>query len=404
MSTPRTLLILATALLFAPPVFAQWTVHVQDQTGAWEELQVPDREKDGVITESEARARAGRYCIHRSVPHHDPRMRVAAVKIVGPGLSPDQARSLSCDELGEIMGEDLTRHDRASPQSSTSPAPDAAVATDSRAVAQPPALPNLNDVSRNPGQAIRGWLNKLASGATEAPPIATPSGTAQPVPGAAMAIPPRSDTSSLFDVVGLRLGMASADTDRIVRGHMQVGWVFVRDRNRFPSRANTYESMKGYLAGDLSEAILVYFEPSLSNGTLVGVRRFSMIGQKVDPGALETALVQKYGPPAVARNDNWVWGQPAGCSASGTGVLEPQALKFLEGPARTDPAFRQAIATALDLATYNTAVDREYWARCAPVLAILRSANNGVMTTLVDQKFTMDKLAPESYDAGAMEF
>ncbi|MCY7355052.1 MAG: hypothetical protein LH470_08265 [Lysobacter sp.] len=47
---------------------------------------------------------------------------------------------------------------------------------------------------------------------------------------------------------------------------------------------------------------------------------------------------------------------------------------------------------------------RGYYHVCGPVLQVLRTAKNGVMTKLVDQKFTMGHLAAERYDDAAIKF
>lgn len=204
---------------------------------------------------------------------------------------------------------------------------------------------------------------------------------------------PPAPASAPLDVVGLRLGMSPATADKAVRAHMAVGWIYGRERAE-TAAATPYQAMKAYVAADLSEVVLIYFEPLTTTGTVVAMRRHSMIGQSIDAGALEAALLQKYGKPAVAKNGNWVWGRPGGCSASGTGILSLRNLKLIEGAARTDKAFQQVIASALDLATYD-AVKPERYASCGPVLHVLKG-KKGVMTTLVDQKSAMGHLTAKS--------
>lgn len=219
-------------------------------------------------------------------------------------------------------------------------------------------------------------------------PVSTKSASATPAPPA--------PALAALDVVGLRLGMSPADAEKTVRAHMAVGWIYGRERAE-TAAATPYQAMKAYVAADLSEVVLVYFEPSTTTGTVVAMRRHSTIGQNIDAGDLEAALLQKYGKPAVAKNGNWVWGKPSGCSASGTEVLSLRNLKLIEGAARTDQAFQQVIASALDLATYE-AVKPERYASCGPVLHVLKS-KKGVMTTLVDQKTAMGQLATKSKEA-----
>lgn len=373
--------LLIAALLFAAPASAQWVVHVRDQTGQWK--RAPDTR---LPTEDLAYNQARRMCIHavQAIASRTQQYVPPAVKIVAPGNDPGQARVIPCEELVAPS----TLHPSPSAvgtHSSTAPSP-ASVATP---VMQPSRLPSLDDLKRNPIDAIRRWAGSPTTGTAPADRPATITQT---------------PASSTFDVVGVRLGMAPAAADAAVRDHMPVGWVYVRDRSKKTTRARIYESMKGYIANDLSEVILVYFEPSLADGTLVGVRRFSMIGKKVDPAMIEAALVQKYGRPSVAKNNNWTWGQPSGCMATEVGSLKLNDVKFVEGTARSDQQFKQVIATALDLAKYGAPVKREYWDACRPVLYVLKSANNGVMTTLVDQKFTMSHLAAERHDDAAIAF
>jgi hypothetical protein len=122
-------------------------------------------------------------------------------------------------------------------------------------------------------------------------PVSTKSASATPAP---------SEPAAL-DVVGLRLGMSPVATEETVRAHMAVGWIYGRERAE-TAAATPYQAMKAYVAADLSEVVLVYFEPSATTGTVVAMRRHSMIGQNIDAGDLEAALLQKYGKPAVAKN------------------------------------------------------------------------------------------------------
>jgi hypothetical protein len=211
-------------------------------------------------------------------------------------------------------------------------------------------------------------------------------------------------TSLTLDVVGLRLGMSPAEVDRIIRNQTPVGWVYVRDRTKRPTVASTYEWMKGYLAADLSEIVLTYYEPSLDDGVLVAVRRHSMIGKRIAHATVENALVQKYGAPAVTGSNSWVWGRPSGCSTSGTGALGLISLRFIEGTPRSDRAFQDVLATGLDLATYGSQGPPDRYARCGPVLAALWAPHNGVMTTLADQHFATTRRAPERFDNAAVAF
>ncbi|MGB3810888.1 MAG: hypothetical protein WA943_12390 [Parvibaculum sp.] len=199
-----------------------------------------------------------------------------------------------------------------------------------------------------------------------------------------------------LDVIGLRLGMPVAAADKAIGAHMTVGWIYSRERTG-TAAATPYQPMKAYIAADLSEVVLAYFEPSTTGGTIVAVRRRSMIGQNVPAETLDAALRQKYGDAAVARNDNWVWGKPGGCSASGTGIISPDDLKLIEGKARSDRAFLDVVASALDLATYETVTPKRY-ASCGPVLHVLRD-KKGVTTTLVDQRLAMDRLPAKNSGA-----
>lgn len=352
----------AIVLLLSAPASAQWFNHYQNaDTGAW--VKIPHVFNN----ESEALRIARNSC---------PTMNIRAAKIVGPGKE-------TVYQCAELTG-------------SSAPLPVNGPKATSPALAPPPpssskpgfitsGMPDLKALRRNPVDAIR----RIAEGLPSAP-VAKPAATHATAPSA-------------LDIVGIRLGMSPSASDKAVRAHMPVGWVYVRNRPRTETAAITYEWMKGYVAGDLSEVIALYFEPSMTQGVLVGVRRFSMLGKKVDPVILEAALVQRYGRPSHARGSTWSWGNPAGCSASGTGSLHVQDLKFMEGSARSDRQFKTVIASALDLAEYAPP-KREYFKGCGPVLQVLRTGNNGVMTTLVDQKYTMDHLAATRYDDTAIDF
>lgn len=351
-------------LLFSAPASVQWFYHYQHaDTGAW--VKIPHVFKE----ESEA--------LKFARNHGCPRMNTRAVKIQGPGKE--------------------TVYQCAALTGSSAPLPVNGPKVTSPALAPPPTsspkpgfitsgMPDLKALRRNPVDAIR----RIAEGLPSAPVDVKPAVTHAIAPSA-------------LDIVGIHLGMSPSASDKAVRAHMPVGWVYVRNRPRAATAAITYEWMKGYVAGDLSEVIVLYFEPSLTQGVLVGVRRFSMLGKKVDPVILEAALVQRYGRPSHARGSTWSWGNPAGCSASGTGSLHVQDLKFMEGSARSDRQFKTVIASALDLADYAPP-NREYFKGCGPVLQVLRTGNNGVMATLVDQKYTMDHLAVTRYDGTAIEF
>ncbi|TWI12018.1 hypothetical protein [Aerolutibacter ruishenii] len=354
------------ALLVTVPASAQWYVQSQRAyDSAW--VKTPHKFLDA----QQARQFATFQCGLGNGAN------VRNVRITGPG----QDNVIPCSTLHAQPATHLPP-----PPSKTSPA-------------LKPGLPgtmiSVPIPGASPANVIKALADKLTTAISPAPVSTT-------VPAITKAVTSTPSTAGL-DLIGLRLGMSPSVAEQAVRRHMPVGWVYIRDRTKSPGPASTYESLKGFLAADLSEIVLLYFEPSLTQGVLVAVRRHSMLGKSISPAALETVLVQKYGLPTFARNNNWVWGKSSGCSASGVGLLQIQALTFIEGTPRNDRTFRDTIATGLDLATHDKRPPPALYEHCGPVLWVLKPAT-GVMTTLADQKFAAANWAPERFDASDITF
>jgi len=116
------------------------------------------------------------------------------------------------------------------------------------------------------------------------------------------------------DIVGLRLGMTFAEADKIIRSHMKVGRVLIRDRARQPASATggfeKYSSSKLYAAEGNSEFIVLYDEPPATKHIVVGITRQVNFpkGQMTSSAALDQ-LRNKYGPEIwIGKQGHVGWG------------------------------------------------------------------------------------------------
>ncbi|MGE0119655.1 MAG: peptidoglycan-binding protein [Dongiaceae bacterium] len=117
------------------------------------------------------------------------------------------------------------------------------------------------------------------------------------LPDAQPALP---DKASGPDIVGLRLGMTFDEADAIIRDHMSVGRVLVRDRARDTKAVagdfEDFSSSRIYVAEDGSEFIMLYDEPPAASAVVLGItRQVNFPSGKVTAAAVMTNLREKYG-------------------------------------------------------------------------------------------------------------
>ncbi|PTB04014.1 hypothetical protein C6V82_06055 [Halomonas urumqiensis] len=106
------------------------------------------------------------------------------------------------------------------------------------------------------------------------------------------------------DVLGIQLGMSIDEAEAIIRDHMTVGHVLVRDRKLDPRFASgefeTFSSSRLFVADDMSELIVLYDEPPVAEGVVMGVtRQLAFPKGQVTTGLLLGELRKKYG------EENW---------------------------------------------------------------------------------------------------
>lgn len=189
-----------------------------------------------------------------------------------------------------------------------------------------------------------------------------------------------------LDVVGIQLGMPASEVDKVVRAHMSLGWIYQRQRGA-EDEAKPHQNVKLYMAKDLTEGIAVYLEPSI-DGSVVAIRRQSLIGQPAPPAEVVKAeLEKKYGPADGGKGNSLFWGG-GGCVPSGTGGWKQRDLEHIEGSDMDAQTFQRAFAPVLDLMShdrYDVAQYTKRYGTCEPKLMVL-GGHYGIMTTLVDQK------------------
>lgn len=106
------------------------------------------------------------------------------------------------------------------------------------------------------------------------------------------------------DVLGIQLGMEMEEAEAIIREHMTVGQVLVRDRQFNPRFASgefgAFSSSRLFVADDMSELIVLYDEPPVAEGVVMGVtRQWAFPKAQVTIGWLLGELRKKYG------DQNW---------------------------------------------------------------------------------------------------
>lgn len=102
------------------------------------------------------------------------------------------------------------------------------------------------------------------------------------------------------DVVGIQIGMGFDEAETIIRAHMSVGQILVRDRKLNPGYASgefdPFSSSRVFVAQDMSELIVLYDEPPAAEGIVMGVtRQLAFPRGQVTIGLLLRELRKKYG-------------------------------------------------------------------------------------------------------------
>lgn len=151
---------------------------------------------------------------------------------------------------------------------------------------------------------------------------------AAPPPAELLEGPPSQMTGT--DVLGIRLGTAFDEADRIIREHMEVGKVLTADRATQLGGAEmglqAYSSGRIYVSADETEMIAVFDEPPAAPNRIVGLWRVLRLPQgSVNARDLQATLINKYGDPRATEETNlafmskgviWAWHDPVdrGCT------------------------------------------------------------------------------------------
>jgi uncharacterized protein len=123
-----------------------------------------------------------------------------------------------------------------------------------------------------------------------------------------------ADKESGPEIVGLRLGMTFDEADAIVRAHMTVGRVLVRDRARDPTAVagefEDFSSSRIYVAEDSGEFIILYDEPPAAPAVVLGItRQVNFPHGKVTAAGILTKMREKYGQEDWSGRYGIGWGQ-----------------------------------------------------------------------------------------------
>ena len=116
------------------------------------------------------------------------------------------------------------------------------------------------------------------------------------------------------DIIGLRLGMSLEEAEAIIRAHMPVGRVLVRDRALQPEAISgdfgKFSSSRIYVAEDESELIALYDEPPAAAGIVVAITRQINFPQgQMTAAAALTQMRGKYGEEDWSGRYGIGWGE-----------------------------------------------------------------------------------------------
>jgi peptidoglycan hydrolase-like protein with peptidoglycan-binding domain len=116
---------------------------------------------------------------------------------------------------------------------------------------------------------------------------------------------------SQADIIGIRLGMTISEAERIIRQHMQVGWVTMLDLEQHPLTHSLrlerfpYNEFRAFVSMDGTEQIVLYMSPEAPD-RLQAVTRAVPLPRSVSDEAITATLNEKYGEP-IAADRYTVW-------------------------------------------------------------------------------------------------
>jgi hypothetical protein len=211
------------------------------------------------------------------------------------------------------------------------------------------------------------------------------------------------------DIVGLRLGMATAEADSLIRGHMHVGRVFeasppanVSDDVAHVPKAYLYGRL--FVAHDEGEQIALYEAPAFAAGRVVFVERSLYVSAPWEQ--VLASLTAKYGAPDKLLNvgshqpaANW-GGSVSSCDADNyivaggnwSGVWDHWKEDGKAVPER-GPEQKLLTDTIVVFPPPFWAYKRDDYSVCGPVIRAdygvsnTRSNATRVITRLFDQRF-----------------
>ncbi|WP_188906746.1 peptidoglycan-binding protein [Aureimonas endophytica] len=140
--------------------------------------------------------------------------------------------------------------------------------------------------------------------------------------------------SARLDIVGLTLGLAQDEAERLIEQHMTVGQVLeIKGESRGPTDVG--EAARLYISADGTDFISVLYGPTLLPAKVYGIARtLHMPAGSVAEGPLWNALTKKYGEPSVAGRHEW--GRSAdlsNCTSGGApDFLDWRQMPLLKGP------------------------------------------------------------------------
>jgi hypothetical protein len=111
------------------------------------------------------------------------------------------------------------------------------------------------------------------------------------------------------DIIGIRLGMTVPEAEKIVRKHMDVGWVARLSDN--PSKAlqasRPYGQFKTFIRSDGGEQITLFWHPDISD-RIVAATRSLRLPEGTSQAAVLAQLLDKYGDKPAKKDDaSVVW-------------------------------------------------------------------------------------------------
>ncbi|MGE0718904.1 MAG: hypothetical protein AB7P02_25890 [Alphaproteobacteria bacterium] len=187
----------------------------------------------------------------------------------------------------------------------------------------------------------------------------------------------RAAQRAAFDIAGVRMGMAMAEAEQLVRASMPVGRVVAFARGA--GGQHPYRDGRGFISADGAQYLFLHADPA--GQRVVAVTR--SVATRADPKTLGEELATKYGKPSEGGGYNMAWRtqmERNECSSVRTDdVTYGGALAIVEGPGagqNAEPVLSEISARAAALEVHlgrDGPSDRprwstEKWPACGPTL------------------------------------